>query len=108
MVRAMEFGEELKQHRDKAGLTGRELAKRLGIEPAALSRFENGLLPSGKSIEKICEELELSGPERIALFVAARKLPPEVETGLLDNPALLSMVIRNIKCASQVRKKGKN
>ena len=80
------------------------------MDKAYMSRLENDRLPSLPScatINSLASALSATEIQRIALFVAARKLPPEVETGLLDNPALLSMVIRDIKCASQVRKKGK-
>jgi transcriptional regulator with XRE-family HTH domain len=37
------FGENMRRHRVKAGLTQRQVAKRSGLHKAEISRLENGL-----------------------------------------------------------------
>ncbi len=61
-------GNKIKALRKSRGLTGKDLAERIGLSGAAVSKFENGLLrPSETFIESVIEALDLSSSETYQL-----------------------------------------
>lgn len=55
------IGERLREERTKAGLSQRELARRLGLSPSLISQLESGLSkPSVGTLYAIVTELDLS------------------------------------------------
>ena len=57
----MEFGERLKQAREKKGMTQQTLAERLFVTRQTVSRWENGVrYPDILAVRKLSEILEIS------------------------------------------------
>lgn|SRR5690625_4552764 len=54
-------GERIKQLRDDQGLTGKELAKQVQLDPSQISKIEKGeAKPSIDALYKICKSLNIS------------------------------------------------
>jgi transcriptional regulator with XRE-family HTH domain len=70
-----DVGPRLREHREQRGLSLRELARRLGVSPSAISQIETGKSrPSVSTLYAIVSELGMSLDE---LFGAAKpELPP--------------------------------
>ncbi|MCC6425114.1 MAG: helix-turn-helix transcriptional regulator [Phycisphaerales bacterium] len=67
----------LRAHRLAKGLTARRLSKRIGVSPAAVSKWENGLaMPNASSLPKLAKALDLDPFRLIRLMT---KLDPEQE-----------------------------
>ena len=59
---------QLKTLRKKHNISQAEIAKELGIKPAAVSKYETGRVPlSEDSIEKLCSMLHVSADELLGL-----------------------------------------
>lgn len=59
---------QLKALRKKHNISQAEIAKELGIKPAAVSKYETGRVPlSEDSIEKLCSMLHVSADELLGL-----------------------------------------
>lgn len=54
------FGAKLRQFREDAGLTQKDLGEAVGMLPQAIARLESGKTPSWESAVKIAEALERS------------------------------------------------
>lgn len=55
----MNIGEKIKRRREELGITQRELAIRVGITEATLSRYENGIrIPNAQILAKLAEALQ--------------------------------------------------
>lgn len=94
---ALTFGHKLKGLRGGKVVSQRELAGRLDMDPAYLSRIENDLpnhLPSVDTIERIVKALRLQRMEADQLFVLAGRIPPDVRAKLLNNPRLFDFIRR--------------
>lgn len=51
----MDYGNVFKKQRESAGLSQREMAKKLGLTPAALWKIESGrTTPKEATIDKLC------------------------------------------------------
>jgi transcriptional regulator with XRE-family HTH domain len=74
----------LRRARKKKGLSVRELADAVGVSPSFLCRIERGshARMSLKRLALIAKQLDVPLDE---VFVAARKIPPEVERFVLEN-----------------------
>lgn len=88
----MSIGESIKHFRIRAGLTQQELANKIGVQLAAVSKYETGIvdnLPIAR-IERIADALGVTGaqimgwdiplnvdPERKKLFDFIVQLPDE-------------------------------
>jgi transcriptional regulator with XRE-family HTH domain len=74
-------GQTLAGHRKRAGLSGSQLARRVGISQSKISRLENGLATaSGEEIERIAGALNLSATEvRRLIDHAAHDHDPPVD-----------------------------
>ena len=69
-----DVGPRLRAHREQRGLSLRELARRLGVSPSAISQIETGKSrPSVSTLYSIVTELGMSLDE---LFGAAKPAPP--------------------------------
>lgn len=56
----MNTGERIKQARKNAGLSQKELGKKLGISPVMISQYENGIRnPKLESLQKIADALNV-------------------------------------------------
>ena len=66
------FGERLRRHRERAGLTQEALAERSGLTPKAISALERGerRRPYPQTVRALADALELTGEERADLFLA--------------------------------------
>ncbi len=73
----MGFGGYLRKKREDRGLTLVEVAERVGISVAYLSRIERERenAPKDALIQKVCKALDLDADEA---FAAARRLPPDL------------------------------
>ena len=93
----MTFGHKLKSLRGVRVVSQKELAARLDMDTAYLSRIESDApnhTPSATSIQRIVTALQLTRSEADELYVLAWKLPPDVETKLISKPRLLDKVRR--------------
>ena len=69
-----DVGPRLREHREQRGLSLRELARRLGVSPSAISQIETGKSrPSVSTLYSIVSELGMSLDE---LFGAAKRAQP--------------------------------
>ena len=73
----MGFGGYLRKKREERELTLVEVAERVGISVAYLSRIERERenAPKDELIQKVCKALDLDADEA---FAAARRLPPDL------------------------------
>lgn len=61
MTRKEEFVRRLREIREKRGLRQAELAKKMGLQPSAISQFETGARePSTENIQKLASALEVT------------------------------------------------
>lgn len=75
----MEFGELIKSAREKKGLLMRELAAKIEVDIAQISRFEKGdRRPTKEQILKLIDVLELHKEEVLTLWLS-NKIINEVE-----------------------------
>ena len=88
----MSFGTRLKELRQQRELSLRDLAGRLKVDHAYLSRLETGLVfPSEKVIRQIARTFKLSREE---LSLAAGKLPNDVATIFYEHPKEAASFLR--------------
>lgn len=82
----------LRRARKKRGLSIRELADAVGVSPSFLFRIERGAHArmSLKRLGMLARELGLEVDD---VFVAARKIPPEVERFVLENMPVVRRVM---------------
>jgi len=76
-MEAQEFGARLRQLRNQAGMTQRELAERVNIDFSYLSKIESGVVPppSEKVISQLAEALNADKDE---LIISAGKVPSDI------------------------------
>lgn len=73
----VDMGRRLRAHREQSGLTLRELARRLGISPSAISQIETGKSrPSVSTLYAMVSELGMSLDELFSGDEAVETLPP--------------------------------
>jgi transcriptional regulator with XRE-family HTH domain len=82
------FGQKLRALRRAAGITQRELAKRVGVDFSYISKLENDRLPppAADTVVKICEVLDVAPDE---LLAATGKIPPRVQQSIGSSPAAI-------------------
>lgn len=68
-IRFDDIGNRLRAFRRGSGLSGDEIAKRLGISRAALYRFENGELVKIETLERLADLLQVSVPTLLGVGV---------------------------------------
>src|SRR3954452_23861739 len=71
------FGDLLRRHRIRAGLTQEALAERAGLSTRGISDLERGAreLPRKDTLQQLLQALDLSAADRAALVAAARRHP---------------------------------
>src|SRR5688572_13211605 len=87
-IKAASFGDLLRRHRDRLGLTQDELAERAGLSAVAISLLERGerRRPQRYTVQRLAEALDLSPADRPAFERAARAVP-DVARPASDRPA---------------------
>lgn len=91
----MSFGQHLRYLRSAREISQRQLAERLEMDPAYLSRVEHDhqqYVPNLGTLTRIIKALDLQQKDADGLFVAAGKLPPDVHAKLLEHPQLFSRI----------------
>lgn len=64
----MNIGEKIKNARESADLTQKELAERLGVTQKDVSRWENNkITPNIETFAKICKALDASADELLEI-----------------------------------------
>src|SRR4051794_18131342 len=73
-VEMASFGDLLRRHRDRLGLTQEELAERAGLSAVAVSLLERGerRRPQRYTVQRLAGALDLSPADRLAFERAAR------------------------------------
>jgi transcriptional regulator with XRE-family HTH domain len=85
-----EFGEQLRRHRERAGLTQTALAKRAGADQSYINRLERGERepPRRPLVVQLADQLALSQAERQHLLLLAGHLPDWLLYLPADDPTL--------------------
>lgn len=91
------FRDLLKQFREERGLSGKDVANRIGITSSRYSRIENGIeLENGAELRveaatilKVATALELSEYETIKLLLAGGRVPERIKDILSRKPYLI-------------------
>lgn len=79
----------LRELRENAKLSQRDLAGRLGVTVSYISSVERGVKPlTPERIEAVAEALKLDEEDRKQLFLSFKKLPPQLTQHLLEHPEL--------------------
>lgn len=83
-----EFGQVIRNARQKKHITQRELAKRIGVDFSYISKIETGALepPSEEVIKSMCDVL---GLDYIDTMIEARKIPTEITKLILNNKSVV-------------------
>ena len=103
-MRAQELGVRIKRLRQRAGLTLRELADKVGIDFTYLSKIESGTVtaPSEAVIGKLAEVLRANREE---LLILAGKVPPDIVQMLREQGVIRHLrATRTRKIAREVRR----
>ena len=97
----MQFGAHLRQAREalQAGdksYSLRQVAQRIGIEPAYLSKIERGVFapPSEAVIVKLAE---LLGEDKDVLLALAGKLSSDLQQIIMQRPQLFAELLRQLR-----------
>jgi len=97
----MQFGAHLRQAREalQAGdksYSLRQVARRVGIEPAYLSKIERGVFapPSEDVIVKLAQAL---GEDKDVLLALAGKLSTDLQQIIMQRPQLFAELLRQLK-----------
>jgi len=97
----MQFGEYIRQAREALQegdrtFSLRQLAVRVGVEPAYLSKIERGVFPppSQEVIVKIAAEL---GEDRDVLLALAGKLSSDLQQIIMQRPKLFAELLRQLR-----------
>ena len=81
------FGAKLRELRNQAGLTQRELADRVNIDFSYLSKIESGVVPPPS--EKVISQLALAlNADRDELSILAGRIPPDIAQILQNRETL--------------------
>jgi HTH-type transcriptional regulator, competence development regulator len=101
ILHAMEFGEHIRQVREALLATDRtfslrQVAHRIGIEPAYLSKIERGLFqpPSEEVIVKLAEIL---GEDKDVLLALAGKLSSDLQQIIRQRPQVFAQLLRQLR-----------
>ena len=99
----MTFGEYIREHRETLKsqdrrFSVRQVAQRIGVEPAYLSKIERGDVapPSEAKIRALAEELD-EDPD--VLLAMAGKVPSDLQEIIRKRPQLFADLIRQLKSA---------
>ena len=99
----MTFGEYIREHREvlksqDLRFSVRQVAQRIGVEPAYLSKIERGDVapPSEAKIRALAEEL---GEDPDVLLAMAGKVSSDLQEIIRKRPQLFADLIRQLKSA---------
>lgn len=89
---------EARQARDGRAFSLRQVASRVGIEPAYLSKVERGdtAPPSEATIRRLAQELD---EDEDVLLALAGKVSGELQSIILKRPQLFAQLLRQLKDA---------
>ena len=88
-----ELGSLVREIRLNAGESIKAAAPRLEVDYTYLSKIENGLVnPSSDLLSRIAEHY---GVQRDALYLAAGRLPPDIERIIQQHPQEVMVLLRN-------------
>lgn len=97
----MQFGEHIRQAREALQVADRtyslrQVANRIGIEPAYLSKIERGVFqpPSEEVIVKLAEIL---GEDKDVLLALAGKLSSDLQQIIMRRPQLFAQLLRQLR-----------
>lgn len=95
------FGEHIRQAREALGATDRafslrQVAGRLGIEPAYLSKIERGVFPP-PSEDVIVRLAAILGEDPDVLLALAGKLSTELQQIIIQRPQLFGELLRQLR-----------
>lgn len=95
------FGEHIRQAREAKlasdrGFSLRQLAARVGIEPAYLSKIERGVFPppSEEVIVRLAQEL---GEDKDVLLALGGKLASDLREIVMQRPQLFAELLRQLR-----------
>lgn len=87
------FGKLLRKTRRELEVTQRELAARIEMDTAYLSRLETGEYnPSRQTVRRLAKALALDETQTEGLILAAGKIPERYEVTLLERPVMLELI----------------
>jgi transcriptional regulator with XRE-family HTH domain len=97
MTNHTRFRDLLRQYREERGLSGKDVANRIGITSSRYSRIENGIeLDNGIELRaeaatllKVAKVLELSEYETIKLLLSGGRVPERIKDILSRKPYLV-------------------
>jgi HTH-type transcriptional regulator, competence development regulator len=97
----MHFGNHLRQAREAIQESDRtfslrQVAARVGIEPAYLSKIERGVFPP-PSEEVIVKLARLLGEDKDVLLALAGKLSSDLQQIIMQRPRLFADLLRQLK-----------
>ncbi len=97
----MQFGEHIRQAREalQAGdktFSLRQVAARVGVEPAYLSKIERGVFPP-PSEDLIVKLAELLGEDRDVLLALGGKLSSDLQQIIMQRPKLFADLLRQLR-----------
>ncbi len=101
ILHTMKFGEHIRQARqsiqegDRA-FSLRQVAARVGIEPAYLSKIERGVFPP-PSEEVIVKLAGVLGEDKDVLLALAGKLSGDLQQIIMQRPKLFSELLRQLR-----------
>jgi transcriptional regulator with XRE-family HTH domain len=91
----MNYGERLKHFRETSGLSGRQLAIMVGLDPSAITKIEHdNTKPSLGSLEKICGALNITLVQFFDIGDNLKLLPPNLRDFVTkkENQGLLKLI----------------
>lgn len=97
----MEFGNFIRQAREELAahdrlFTLRQVAGRLGVEPAYLSKIERGVFPP-PSEEVILNLANILGQDKDLLMALAGKVSSDLKKVILKRPQLFAELLRQLQ-----------
>lgn len=97
----MPFGEHIRQarealHAGDRSFSLRQVAARVGIEPAYLSKIERGVFPP-PSEDVIVKLAEVLGEDKDVLLALAGKLSSDLQHIIMQRPRLFAELLRQLK-----------
>lgn len=97
----MHFGEHIRRTREAMqqsdpSFSLRQVAARVGIEPAYLSKIERGIFPP-PSEEVIVKLAGVLGEDKDVLLALAGKLSSDLQQIILQRPALFAELLRQLR-----------
>ncbi len=97
----MDFGEHIRRARESIqrsdpSFSLRQVAVRIGIEPAYLSKIERGIFPP-PSEEVIVRLAGVLGEDKDVLLALAGKLSSDLQQIIMQRPALFAELLRQLR-----------